>query len=321
MIDMETNEKMQEQMAVFKAVTGMDLSIKNGHPFYDGNLDLSHTKVKELPDGLEVNGFLSVIDSKVERLPENLVVKRYLDASFSKITELPGNFRIGGGVGLGYTHVSKLPDNLTVNEWLDLEHTDVKDLPKGLTVNGGTYLEGSKIKELPRDLRTITLYMGGRTIEDTRDVVTPDGYIDLDKADLPVVQLPREQLSPLMRHYADSKKLFPNMVPIYYFDDRYETYHRDADRVGKAMRMPVQTSATHIAPDGSPARFISVNKSDYWKLVNGLVANRIPYQIYEDMSREKSRQDAQHVERSEKENVRRDMSQQQTEERILSFHR
>ena len=321
MNEAELSPLMKRQMADFEAATGIQLSNKDGHPFYDGNLDLSHTKVKELPDGLEVKGFLSVIDSNVERLPENLIVGRYLDASFSKITELPGNFRIGGGVGLGYTHVSKLPDNLTVNEWLDLEHTDVKDLPKGLTVNGGTYLEGSKIKELPRDLRTITLYMGGRTVEDTRDVVTPDGYIDLDKADLPVVQLPREQLSPLMRHYADSKKLFPNMVPIYHFDDRYETYHRDADRVGKAMRMPVQTSATHIAPDGSPARFISVNKSDYWKLVNGLVANRIPYQIYEDMSRDKSRQDAQHVERSEKENVRRDMSQQQTEERVLSFHR
>jgi hypothetical protein len=306
-------------MAVFKAVTGMDLSIKNGHPFYDGNLDLSHTKLKELPDGLEVNGFLSVIDSKVERLPENLVVKRYLDASFSKITELPRNFQVDGGVGLGNTHISKLPDNLTVNEWLDLEHTDVKDLPKGLTVNGGTYLEGSKIKELPRDLRTITLYMGGRTVEDPRDVMTPDGYIDLDKADLPVVQLPREQLSPLMRHYADSKKLFPNMVPIYHFNDRYETYHRDADRVGKAMRMPVQTSATHIAPDGSPARFVSVNQSDYWKLVSGLVANRIPYQIYEDMSRAKSHQDTPHVERSA--NERRELSQQQKEERSYSFHR
>lgn len=322
MNEAELSPLIKRQMADFEAATGIQLSNKDGHPYYNGNLDLGQSKVRELPDGLEVNGFLSVIDSKVERLPENLVVRRYLDASFSKITELPDSLVVNGGLGLGYTHVSRLPDDLTVNEWLDLEHTDVASLPEKLTVNGSIYLEGSKVRELPRDLRAINLHMDGHTVEGTPDILTRGGYIDLYKADLPIVQVPREQLSPMMQQYVDFKRTYPNIVPLFHVGDSYETYYKDADRVAKAMRMPVERSM-HVAPDGDLSHFITVSRGDFWKLDNQLMANRIAYLVLEDANnlKKSEAQDGRTLATDVRREAVLEQSNGKTEERAYSFHR
>lgn len=319
MIDMETNEKMQEQMADFEASTGIQLSNKDGHPYYNGNLDLRESRIETLPLGLEVNGSLDLHSSRVKTLPENLVVNGSLDLSFTRVRELPQNFTVGGGLGLAYSSVAKLPDNLHVKKWLDIEGTNMKDLPHGLTVNAAMYMEGSKVDRLPRDLRVGQLYMDNLSVEATHETMTRDGFIDFNKVDVPLVELPREELSPLMQQYVDFKQKYPNMVPLFRFGNNYETYYRDADRVAKALNLPVQTSATYIAPDGYPARFISVDQHNYWKLNSQLVANRIPFLVLEDMNKVKTMGDV--GERGLSSEVHREAVREQSSERYSGFRR
>ena len=52
----------------------------------NGNLDLSNTKITELPDNLTVGGNLYLSGTKITALPDNLTVGGGLDLSGTKIT-------------------------------------------------------------------------------------------------------------------------------------------------------------------------------------------------------------------------------------------
>jgi len=130
-----------------------------------GNLNLSHTKITSLPDGLTVGGNLNLSHTKITSLPDGLTVGGWLDLSYTDITSLPDNLTVGGGLDLSHTKITSLPDGLTVGGGLYLSYTDITALPDNLTVGGGLNLSHTKITSLP-------------------DGLTVGGWLDLSYTDI-----------------------------------------------------------------------------------------------------------------------------------------
>jgi len=105
-----------------------------------GTLLLQGTAIKELPTGLEVGYELNLCGTKITRLPKDLKVKGHLDLSRSKIKEIPKGLKIGGSLFLQQSAIKKLPEGLEVGLSLDLRNTKITKLPKNLKVYGGIYL-------------------------------------------------------------------------------------------------------------------------------------------------------------------------------------
>ena len=145
------NKTLQEQIDKFYKETGYQLEIKDGKPYYDGYLDLEHSKVTELPDNLVVTSSLDLFDTKITKLPENLVVGGYLNLCGTKITTLPNNLVVGDFLNFAKTNVIELPDNLFVGS-LYLTDSKVTKLPENLVVGGSFDLYGTNITELPNNL-------------------------------------------------------------------------------------------------------------------------------------------------------------------------
>jgi hypothetical protein len=91
----------------------------------EGELDLTDTDIKSLPDGLKVAGDLNLTETDMRLLPERLEVagNLYLDHSFIK--SLPKDLKVGGD--------------------LSIEATYIVSLPRGLQVGGDLYLNDSKL--------------------------------------------------------------------------------------------------------------------------------------------------------------------------------
>lgn len=111
----------------------------------DDSLNLIGSDIEALPEGLEVDGDLRLVDCK-------------------SLKELPNNFKVGGILDLeGCTSLKKLPQGLEVGwdlsskkgRYLNLEGcTSLEELPKGLKVGGGLFLNNCKsLKELPQNLQ------------------------------------------------------------------------------------------------------------------------------------------------------------------------
>ncbi len=116
-----------------------------------------------------------------------------------------------------------------------------------------------------------------------------------------------------MQQYADFKRNYPNVVPLFNIGDGYETYQADAERVGKALRLPVQESATHLGPDDKPAKVITIPPQGYW--ISQLKVNRIPFAVLEDASRLKS------VDSSEGSDLSNGLGREQSQEQADEQHR
>ena len=109
----DMHNPLQDQIDRFREQTGEKLEIKDGRPYYKGNLDLIHSETFD-PD-----------------IPENLFVD--------------GNFHLG-------MHQTKLPAGLTVTGVLDLNMcTKMHELPANVTTCD-LLLACSGIKEVPKDL-------------------------------------------------------------------------------------------------------------------------------------------------------------------------
>ena len=121
--------------------------VKNNEPLtekdlnIEGNLDLTNTDIKSLPDGLKVSGDLNLTETDMESLPERLEVagNLYLDHSFIK--SLPKDLKVGGD--------------------LSIEATYIKSLPRGLQVGGDLYLNDSYLYKVTslNELRDIVKKM------------------------------------------------------------------------------------------------------------------------------------------------------------------
>jgi hypothetical protein len=119
---LEENERHQTPF-LWKWVNNIPLTEKDLN--IEGELDLTNTDIKSLPDGLKVAGDLNLTETDMRLLPERLEVagNLYLDHSFIK--SLPKDLKVGGD--------------------LSIEATYIALLPKGLQVGGDLYLNDSKL--------------------------------------------------------------------------------------------------------------------------------------------------------------------------------
>ena len=123
-----------------------------------GNLDLYDCAgITQLPDGLTVGGSLQLSRTAIKSLPDNLTVDGYLDLSRTGITQLPDNLTVAGELDLyDCAGITSLPDNLTVGGDLDLRRTGITQLPDGLTVGGSLKLSGTGITDTSKVKRTLS---------------------------------------------------------------------------------------------------------------------------------------------------------------------
>ena len=119
---LEENEGHQTPF-LWKWVNNIPLTEKDLN--IEGELDLTDTDIKSLPDGLKIGGDLNLTETDMRLLPERLEVagNLYLDHSFIK--SLPKDLKVGGD--------------------LSIEATYIASLPKGLQVGGDLYLNDSKL--------------------------------------------------------------------------------------------------------------------------------------------------------------------------------
>lgn len=102
----------------------------------NGDLDLTDSTLKSLPDNLEVKGGMLTRFSRIEELPKGLKVGGTLDLSYSRIKNIPDDIKIGNSLYLHNTKITSLPEGLVIGNWLGIMDTPINKLPKGLIVNG-----------------------------------------------------------------------------------------------------------------------------------------------------------------------------------------
>ena len=117
-----------------------------------GNLNLNHTQITSLPDGLTVRGDLDLEGTPITSLPDNLTVGGCLYLHKTKITSLPNNLAVEGNIFLDGTPITSLPNHFTVGCGLFLDYTPITSLPKNLTIGGDLFLSHTQITSLPDDL-------------------------------------------------------------------------------------------------------------------------------------------------------------------------
>ena len=166
-------DTITEQIEKFKKETGIKLDIKDGKPYYGGNLYLQGTAITSLPDNLVVGGWLDVQETAITSLPDNLVVGGWLDVQETAITSLPDNLVVGGSLYLRGTTITSLPNNLVVGDWLDLHGTAITSLPDNLVIGGWLDLQGSAITSLPDNL----VIGGSLDLERTSITSLPDNLV------------------------------------------------------------------------------------------------------------------------------------------------
>ena len=198
-------QNLEKVIADFESATGYGLEIRDGSPYYNGDLDLRGTGITSLPDGLVIDGGLDLENcTGITSLPEGLVVGGSLDLYGTGITSLPEGLAVGGSLHLeNCTGITSLPDGLAVGGILDLRGSGITSLPDGLTVGGNIDLENcTEITSLPNgltvggglDLKNCTgitslpdglavggsLYLRGTGITSLPDGLTVCGTIDLE---------------------------------------------------------------------------------------------------------------------------------------------
>ena len=287
----EENSKMLSQMADFKAATGLDIGVGDGHPFFAGDLFLENSEIKTLPDNLEVDGFLNLSFSQITELPSNLKLHGGLYLENTRIKSLPSTLtRVPGDLNLINSAIETLPDNLKVDGWLDLRNSDIRELPKGLTVGYYLNLDNTQVSALPSDLRVNSRINFNETVVwRSPSNISREGFIDLARTGLPLEQGTGDPrlLSPLMKQYADFKRNYPNVVPLFHIGDGYETYQEDARKVAGKLGVPVIRNETQRDIQGNVAEAVSVPERDFLNLLKSFHSDRISYSVLEEVNRGK----------------------------------
>jgi hypothetical protein len=111
----EIPEKWYESVTKQKFI----IRIKN-HPDnvvykHNGDLDLSFSNVKKLPNKLHVIGDLILTEcEELEVLPDDLYVKDILDLFYTPIKKLPYDLYVGSDLFVDGTELTEIPRNLYV---------------------------------------------------------------------------------------------------------------------------------------------------------------------------------------------------------------
>ena len=108
---MNEQELMLHQIDVFEAQTGKKLEVKDGKPYSKVSIDCNSDY---LPDNLVVDGHL-FCRTKSTKLPKNLKVKGELNISNTKITEIPDDCEFGSLDMSYNKKIIKLKDNILLN--------------------------------------------------------------------------------------------------------------------------------------------------------------------------------------------------------------
>jgi hypothetical protein len=91
----------------------------------EGDLDLTDTNIKSLPNGLKITGNLILTETDMRFLPEGLLVGGHLDLYASKIDSLPKGLKVGGDLNIEGTYIELLPSGLQVGGDLYLNDSDL----------------------------------------------------------------------------------------------------------------------------------------------------------------------------------------------------
>ena len=121
----------------------------------DGNIyDIDH-----IPENAEFEN-LYLSGSYINRLPKNLKVRGILDLSQTKVCEIPDNLFVGGWLilGSGFKSFPKNFDAGKINS-VSLCDSCIKSLPVNLRINGTLDLGYAGIKELPMGLKAGKIYI------------------------------------------------------------------------------------------------------------------------------------------------------------------
>lgn len=249
---------MNDIIELFEKETGYKLEIRNGKPYYIGDLDLRDITISSIPNDLTVDGNLflkgdnaklmpdnlTVLDklsiwrANIKSLPNNLIVRYGLDFIDSTIENIPNNTVIGGWLNLSGTAITELPDNLTIGGTLYLRNSKITSLPNNLTVGGGIDLSNSSIKTIPQNLTVHTfLDLGDTNITSLPDNLTVGGYLDLEYSNIikipnnltvygylclegtKIEEVPNDSLIYGCIYYNDNRMVHPSL-PLEYYDKR-----------------------------------------------------------------------------------------------------
>jgi len=138
---LEENERHQTPF-LWKWVNNIPLTEKDLN--IEGELDLTNTDIKSLPDGLKVAGDLNLTETDMRLLPERLEVagNLYLDHSFIK--SLPKDLKVGGDLSIEATYIKSLPRGLQVGGDLYLnDSNELRDIVKKMVEPG--FIKGNVI--------------------------------------------------------------------------------------------------------------------------------------------------------------------------------
>jgi len=114
----------------------------------EGNLNLTDSKITQLPKGLKVGNNLNLLGSIITSLPEGLEVGATLDLSYSDIRTLPEGLEVGDSLWLiGCWLITSLPKGLHVGgdlyifrtNFTNLSNDEIRDMIKPGFIRGGIY--------------------------------------------------------------------------------------------------------------------------------------------------------------------------------------
>jgi len=110
---------------------GLNMSYTNIRKLKDNlvlvNLIADNTLLTKLPKGLKVKGLLDISHTKITEIPDDCEIGA-LYMSYTSITKLRDNLTLGGLI-INKCPISELPKNLVVYGSLDIEKTLIKCLP------------------------------------------------------------------------------------------------------------------------------------------------------------------------------------------------
>jgi hypothetical protein len=124
------NEENRKTPIVWKLINNEPLT--DDELNIEGNLNLTDSKITQLPKGLKVGDNLNLLGSIITSLPEGLEVGATLDLSYSDIRTLPEGLEVGDSLWL-------------IGCWL------ITSLPKGLHVGGDLYIFRTNFTKLSND--------------------------------------------------------------------------------------------------------------------------------------------------------------------------
>ena len=127
MIDLIVPRRLKDRSERYKRIVYKKIQdyIKNGSK---GDLYLYGTPIESLPSNLKtVGGDLNLSESKILELPEGLTVNGYLRLGLTQITTLPSDLTVDGNLYLNWSQISSLPSNLKVGGGLYLSQTPLSE--------------------------------------------------------------------------------------------------------------------------------------------------------------------------------------------------